>query len=574
MIEWKGSLSLVCAFPDAGCLVDLQGCHSGRRGPSSCPESATGEVLLSNTSSSLTFFLPWFSPEWVEFEGSSTQATMATFLVSNQQELEDALATSSLNNQKNTIVLDATFGDQTLTDGPLVYSGDTTLSIIGNGSTITQSDPQADVFVANGGGDVSIANLSIEGGYRGIGIDVPADETGTVTVTLTDVDVSGTFYHGVHVDDQTNGSAASVVLNLNNSVIDGNGAVGDNSDGLGVGDSISDSDGVRVDEGGAGNATVNISSSVITNNGADGLEIDERGSGSVFLAVSDSNFEGNGFWDSEDVDDGIDVDEADAGSIQVAIESTTISNNFDEGLDLDEAGSGDVSVEAQGVTLSGNGDEGLKVTEEDGGDVSAALEGLLVEDNGEEGIMLEEFGDGSVEAGIVISVVGRNGKEGVDIEEEGLGDVRFGADGLTAIDNSDEGIEVTEDGEGDLITGLRSIVAAGNGNSGIFLEQLGGGTLRARGRDILTENNGEDGIRLFSGGPIVPSNGVETGGLYAAFRSFSSNGNAGVSINVEEGAGSLTLRDASFSGNFVDNDPTFPSTVTVAMINTFIDTTV
>ena len=499
---------------------------------------------------------------------------MATFFVSNQQELEDALATSSLNNQKNTIVLDATFGDQTLTDGPLVYSGDTTLSINGNGWTITQSDPQADVFVANGGGDVSIANLSIEGGYRGIGIDVPADETGTVTVTLTDVDVSGTFYHGVHVDDQTNGSAASVVLNLNNCVIDGNGAVGDNSDGLDVGDSISDSDGVRVDEGGAGNATVNISSSVITNNGADGLEIDERGSGSVFLAVSESTFEGNGFWDSEDVDDGIDVDEADDGSIQVAIESTTISNNFDEGLDLDEAGSGDVSVEAQEVTLSGNGDEGLKVTEEDGGDVSAALEGLLVEDNGEEGVMLEEFGDGSVEAGIVSTVVGGNGKEGVDIEEEGLGDVRFGADGLTAINNSDEGIEVNEDGEGDLITGLRNIVASGNGNSGIFLEQLGGGTLRARGRDILTENNGEDGIRLFSGGPIVASNGVEIGGLDAAFRSFNSNGNAGVSINVEEGAGSLTLRNASFSGNLVDNDPTFPSTVTVAMINTFIGVTV
>jgi hypothetical protein len=332
---------------------------------------------------------------------------MATFVVSNEQELREALQNASGSNEPNTIILSPGFGTVELSNTPLLYSGTQPLTIVGNGATLTQDDPASDIFVSNGGADLTIQDLNLAGGHRGIGVDVPAGETGTVTVTLTGVSVTGTFYHGVHVDDQTKGSDASVVLNLTDCFIDSNGVVGDNTDsvivnrvvvdnGLDDTDSPSDSDGVRVDEGGLGNATVNVVSSVVTNNGADGLEIDEKGGGSVFLTVSKSTFDDNGRWDISDFDDGIDVDEADGGNIVASISYTTISNNRDEGLDLDEAGDGSVRLDLSYVEINDNTDEGLKVTEEDAGDIITGLNNLTTSGNGGRGIELEQLDGGTL----------------------------------------------------------------------------------------------------------------------------------------------------------------------------------
>jgi hypothetical protein len=316
---------------------------------------------------------------------------MARFVVSNEQELRSALEAASTNRQPNTIILSSSFGTFELDDAPLLYYGSQPLTILGNGATLTQDNPAVDIFVSDGGADLAIKDLNFEGGNRGIGVDVPADGTGTVTVSLTDVSVTGTLYHGVHVDDQTSESDASVVLNLTDCFIDNNGRVGTFGK---SGSSLSDSDGVRVDEGGLGDATVNVVSSVVTNNGADGLEIDERGSGSVFLTVSKSTFDDNGPWDPNDLDDGIDVDEADGGDIVARISYTTINNNFDEGLDLDEAGAGSVRLDLSNVAINGNTDEGLKVTEEDSGDIITGLNNLTTSDNGGKGIELEQLGGG------------------------------------------------------------------------------------------------------------------------------------------------------------------------------------
>ncbi len=407
--------------------------------------------------------------------GSRSYPIMATFIVSDEQELREALDTASASTEPNTIILSPSFGTVELSDTPLTYSGDQQLTIIGNGATLTQDNPEVDIFVSDGGADLAIRDLTLEGGNRGIWVPLPADETGTVKVSLTNVTVTDTFFHGVHIDDQINNSDASVELNLTNSFIDNNGRVGvfgeENS-------SSSDSDGVRVDEGGLGDATVNIRNSVITNNGADGLEIDERGSGTAYLKVSNSTFDANGPWDPNDVDDGIDVDEADEGSIVATISNTTINNNFDEGLDLDEAGDGTVKLNVRNVEINENGDEGLKITEEGPGDIITGWNNLTTVGNGDDGIQLEQFGGG------VVFVNGRrvfssdNQADGVRIDsyqsddEAVFAPAYFDLNRFSSTGNSDDSLDVRAGVPG-LVT-LRNPLFEGNGND---LPDLIGGVL-------------------------------------------------------------------------------------------------
>ena len=72
---------------------------------------------------------------------------------------------------------------------------------------------------------------------------------------------------GLFVDDQTNGSAASVHVDIVNSRFSLNGK------------RASDADGVRIDEGGPGSVSAMIQNSKFEGNGGDGFEIDERGGG-------------------------------------------------------------------------------------------------------------------------------------------------------------------------------------------------------------------------------------------------------------------------------------------------------
>ncbi len=405
----------------------------------------------------------------------SVTNSMATFIVSDEQELREALDTSSDSSESNTIILSPSFGTVELSDTPLMYSGDEPLTIIGNGATLTQDNPQVDIFVSDGGADLTIRDLTLEGGNRGIWVPVPEDESGIVQVTLTDVTVTDTFFHGVHIDDQANNSDASVELNLTDCYIDNNGRAGifgeENS-------SSSDSDGIRVDEGGLGDATVKIRNSEVTNNGADGLEIDERGSGTVYLNVSNSTFDANGPWDPNDFDDGIDVDEADDGNIVAIISNTTINNNFDEGLDLDEAGAGSVKLNLYNVEINENNDEGLKITEEGLGDIVTGSNNVTTMGNGDDGIQLEQFGGG------IVFVNGRN---------------------TSSSDNQGDGVRIDsyQSDDGDAAVFAEAYVEfnriSSTGNSGDSLDFRAGDPGFVTLRNPFFEGNGDDTPDLIGG---------------------------------------------------------------------------
>jgi hypothetical protein len=398
---------------------------------------------------------------------------MASFVVSTEAELREALSAASVNGKSNSIVLAPGFGTVELSDTPLIYSGSSPLRINGNGATLTQDSTATDILVSNAGADLSIRNLSFEGGFRAIWTPLPADAKGTTSVNLSSVKVSGTFFHGVHVDDQINNSEASVVLKLTNSVIDNNGRVGSFGS---EGSSVSDSDGVRVDEGGLGNGTVIIRSSTITKNGADGVELDETGDGDANLVISNSVFEENGPWDTADLDDGVDVDETGLGDITTSISNSRINDNFDEGLDLDEADGGSVLLRLSNTEISGNGDEGLKVTEEQAGDIITGLRRLRAGGNGDDGIQLEQFGGGRVTLrGLSINTF-NNGNDGLRV------------DSLRSADGDDEVYDPMQ-------VVLNRFMATGNSDNGLDLRGLG----TARLRRSSFEANGSDATKLTGG---------------------------------------------------------------------------
>jgi hypothetical protein len=379
----------------------------------------------------------------------------------------------------------------------LTYDGTAPLTLIGTGQSIVISE-NATLLAVTEGADVDISNLSFEGpgGFsieargdtdgaagKGIFVDVRDDQTGTVSVTLTNVSVTGTAGHGIHISDCTladdcgggsggagEGSPASIALSfINVAVIDA--AFG-----------RFDADGVRVDERGAGDIYFGAIGSDFIGVGADGVELDEGQEGSIYVNVSASVFEENGAYcdpalleaflpevdEAEfeegttaeadipgpitgspddgcferavdlyddgsveayefaiDVDDGFDIDEAGPGGMFVTVIDSAMNGNYDEGFDFDEEDAGDIDVIFIATEASGNTDDGYKFSEEGEGHVLALVTASSATNNGGVGFVFEEADGGDVE--VVISYAETMGNDdgdlGVEVvqEDEGAG---------------------------------------------------------------------------------------------------------------------------------------------------------
>ena len=391
-------------------------------------------------------------------------------------------------------------GDNIVSDAGFTYTGTSPLTLIGTGQTISVAADE-DVFAATQGADLSISNLTFEGpgGFdiqnrgdadgtagKGIFVDVREDQTGDVTVDLSNVTVRGVANHGIHISDCTladacgsggggagEGSEASVHVILNNVTIDD------------VGNGKFDADGLRVDERGAGSIRVDITSSTFQFVGADGVELDEGQAGDVISNVTNSTFSNNGnycdpaimaaflpdpdegefdqgafaeadvppavegspddlcierevslFDDGSveefafglDLDDGYDIDEAGEGSIISEMFGSSIMDNLDEGIDFDEEDAGNIDVMFVGTHASGNTDDGYKFSEEGPGDTIAVTTGSSAMNNGGKGFVFDEADAGNLMADVVGSMTEKNddsddtGVEAVQ-EDEGMGEL-------------------------------------------------------------------------------------------------------------------------------------------------------
>ncbi|MEQ8839384.1 MAG: hypothetical protein RIB98_00220 [Acidimicrobiales bacterium] len=372
------------------------------------------------------------------------------------------------------------------------YSGVQDLTLVGRGATISGAMATADtdtwdsgLFVSESGGDLTVRRLTFADSFNnGLAVFLP-EGSGTVEIVLDKVNVTDAQFHGVLVDGQaTTGyntddfihptcvdphpvdSGISIDITVDRSTITGAGQL----DGYDISQDTGcpqDFDGLRVDQGGAGDLVADLDRSTFDGNLADGVELDEKGDGSVEATVDRSSFNDNGdtvaitctveelcgddFGETiEDLDDGFDIDEEDAGDLIVSVSRSEVNDNRDEGMDMDEAGEGSIVGIVAKTEAARNGDEGYKASEAGPGDNTADISKSVFEDAGNDQIEVESAdGDGSGTVTVKLSKTTSTGAEGSGakaVEDDG-GAVVVTVDKSTLSDNGEWGVEA-EGGSG------------------------------------------------------------------------------------------------------------------------------
>jgi hypothetical protein len=238
----------------------------------------------------------------------------------------------------------------------VTYTGTQALTIDGKGSGIASAAPQTfDLFIAEGGGDLTLRNLTFKDGNNGIVVAIPGLAEGPVSVSLFDVKVVDNLRFGLTIDEEDPGAepfAASVNLVVVASHFEGNGLL------EGVDEDEGDVDAVRVNERGEGDITATVLNSEFINNGADGFELDEEGAGDAMMTALNSTFDDNGLT-REGGDDGLDIDESEDGGIWLNAVGSAFNRSTDDGIGLDESGEGDLEINLVQVEASANVDSGI-----------------------------------------------------------------------------------------------------------------------------------------------------------------------------------------------------------------------
>lgn len=387
----------------------------------------------------------------------------------------------------------------------VVFSGAQDLAIEASGVTLDGAGIGAGpAFLLTGGGDLSVLGLTVRNApAEGIDIEVPTTATGTLRLTLAGVSIVGNKGHGVLVNDQDDptttdgvppdpaGSAASIAVALWNTRFAENGY------------SVSDRDGLRVNEGGAGDLWFLGRLVTADGNAADGIELDERGPGDVRLDLWGGRITRNGVFDPSDLDDGMDIDEAGDGSILGTVAFTTASDNFEEGLDFNENDGGDLRVDLAFVEASRNGEEGIDYEEDDdfagGGDLVTTMVGIRANGNaaGDGGVKIREKGTGNLQARLNGVEAGENGGAGISVREDALGSLTADITRASTVANGSHGIDfdenraTTADAASNLTATVTDAASRDNVGAGVRADQQtpGTGTLTLT-RVELTGNGG------------------------------------------------------------------------------------
>lgn len=369
-------------------------------------------------------------------------------------------------------------------DESVAYTGAQALTIIGKRSTIDASALAGSALIANGGADLTIEDLTIQdAGGEGLEVQIPTTATGTITVVLRHVTALRNAGHGVLINDQEqtdttdgvqpngSGSAAALVVQVENVRFAENGY------------SVSDRDGLRINEGGAGDLTFTAINARSEDNAADGIELDERGNGSIFVDVRDTQILRNGKFDPEDLDDGFDIDEYDAGSIVGSMVRTSANDNYEEGLDFNENNAGDLRVDLSNVEASRNREEGIDYEEDDdfagGGDLVTTMVDIIADgngaDGGDAGLKIREKGDGNLEADVTRVRTSANVIGGISIREDATGSLRSTITAATAQGNTGNGIDFDENSAGNLTAMVLESASTNNGRVGVRADEASDG---------------------------------------------------------------------------------------------------
>lgn len=364
----------------------------------------------------------------------------------------------------------------------VTYTGTQPLAIEGKGAVIDGAGAGGPAFAVTGGASLTIADLTVQNApAEGIAIEIPGTAIGTIQVTLDDVTIKDNAGHGVLVNDQVEpetqdgvqpnnaGSAASLKVVVTGSRFFRNGY------------SVSDRDGLRVNEGGEGNLTFVSRWTRSEDNAADGIELDERGNGDVSIGVSDTYIIRNGKFDPLDLDDGFDIDEYDDGSILGSMVRSVASDNFEEGLDFNENNAGDLRVDLTLMAASDNLEEGIDYEEDDdfagGGELVTTMTGITANGNGGDGgLKIREKGLGSLMANVTGVEASQNVVSGISVREDADGTLTSNIVRARTLGNAAHGIDFDENSTGNLVASISQSVSSGNTLFGVRADQQLPGT--------------------------------------------------------------------------------------------------
>lgn len=349
---------------------------------------------------------------------------------------------------------------------PLSFAGSQDLTVEGGGTVIDGAASGGDVLTLTAPA-VSVRDLSV--------VDGPEDGLVLLAgdVDLTRVTVAGNAAQGVLVE-----SANGVAIDVLFSTFDDNGV------------GVCDTDGMRVNETGAGSIVANFVGVSATNNDHDGIELDERGDGDAVVKMRNSSFTDNGDNDCAppevpeiDLEDGFDVDEFGEGNLVVDIVDSTFTGNAEEGLDLDE------------------GDEIADGVFDGPGDLTVSLRNVDASDNGvgaeEDNIDIDENGDGNYTV-TMVNVSSNNAfNDGYDGSEQGDGSLFVTLVNSSFSGSADgRGVDLGEDGDGSHTVTFRNVAVDGNDSDGVRAEEDDAGDMTIVATNSSFLDNGSDSIDL------------------------------------------------------------------------------
>lgn len=304
---------------------------------------------------------------------------------------------------------------------PVIYIGAQHLLLRGNGFSVN-----GNTFESTTAGSIEVSGLTFKNSVGdGLKITSPID---------LNVNIVSSYFQGNEGFGALIGQEVDTDASVNVSLV-GVQAVGN-------GLSITDKDGIRIQEKGPGNLVVTAVNSLFNDNGGDGLETDETGPGDNITVVALSKFNGNGGTNPLDLEDGLDTDENGPGKGVYVVYLSEAVGNFSQGFDFDTDGGGDFTANVVAVNSELNYDDGFKFNQKSSGNLNALLTLVTAIDNGDKGIQVEEEGEGNLAVSVSKSTSIGNTSEGLLLTQELPGV------GFAKIESSD----ISGNGGGDIVT--------------------------------------------------------------------------------------------------------------------------
>lgn len=350
-------------------------------------------------------------------------------------------------------------GEDTVMIAPGTYTENLTiddaapLTLQGEDGAIVTDDDGEDTVIDIKSGNVTIEDLQVTGGDKGI--EATAD-----ALTLIDVDVTENGSHGFageeigqltlvrgnYSSNGKDGINVEAIETLNLTDVKAQCNVDEGLSGEAV-DTLIVVGGKYSDNGDTGKARgidledvgdVTFAHIAAKNNAADGVRIE----GASSLKVLGGNFSNNGHRMLDDGDpdpqDGLDLKAIDA----IHLRNVTVRGNGDEGLEVEESG----DVQVIGGNFSHNGGDGLDLDDA----TSISIHNVMSQRNGQHGLQVTAETQNVESVSIVRSVFSHNAGDGIQIveiePEEGEEQATIDAVFLylvTGVMNGDNGLEVS-----------------------------------------------------------------------------------------------------------------------------------